>query len=150
MRENDFWASRRCLLSPIQEIFDAAELLKQACEAHNLDHVAEAADLIVKADMPILAEWTESLWGPENPEIHRYRKIENLPPLLTKDQKLSQRMPVASVRKRLIRRDGYHCRYCGIPVIRQETRNAIKKYIQMLYVGDRVIKINMLLSNVCG
>jgi hypothetical protein len=32
------------------------------------------------------------------------------------------RMPSADLKRRLHQRDGYHCRFCGIPVIRKEVR----------------------------
>src|SRR2546429_117989 len=30
-------------------------------------------------------------------------------------------------RRRLIERDGYHCQFCGVPVIREEIRNRIRR-----------------------
>lgn len=120
----DFWAARRYMLRPIPEIFQAADLLNSAADAHLNGNGALAADLLRQADMPVLSQWTEALWGAQNKDIHRFRPIENLPPL---QQKSQQRMPDAKIRKALIERDGYHCRYCGIPVVRQETRNRIRK-----------------------
>ncbi|MCG8043042.1 MAG: HNH endonuclease [Candidatus Thiodiazotropha endolucinida] len=36
-------------------------------------------------------------------------------------------MPNDAEKKQLHERDGYHCRFCGVPVIRKEVRSAIKK-----------------------
>ena len=37
----------------------------------------------------------------------------------------------------LIRRDGFHCRFCGIPVVRREIRSLIRKaYPEALRWGD--------------
>ena len=38
-------------------------------------------------------------------------------------------MPTAAQKRELHERDGYHCRFCGIPVIRKE----IRQYIHKLY-----------------
>jgi 5-methylcytosine-specific restriction endonuclease McrA len=37
-------------------------------------------------------------------------------------------MPISSEKRRLHERDGYHCRFCGIPVIRAEVRNRLRKF----------------------
>jgi 5-methylcytosine-specific restriction endonuclease McrA len=34
-------------------------------------------------------------------------------------------MPDSSIKRQLIERDGYHCRLCGIPVIRKEVRRRL-------------------------
>ena len=34
-------------------------------------------------------------------------------------------MPDSSIKRQLIGRDGYHCRLCGIPVIREEVRKRL-------------------------
>ncbi|WP_353223385.1 HNH endonuclease [Salinisphaera sp. C84B14] len=36
-------------------------------------------------------------------------------------------MPTAEERRVLRERDGYHCRFCGIPVIRKEIREKVKR-----------------------
>ena len=36
-------------------------------------------------------------------------------------------MPGRVTMKALIERDGYHCRFCGIPVVRAETREPIRR-----------------------
>ncbi|MBA3882215.1 MAG: HNH endonuclease [Chthoniobacterales bacterium] len=36
-------------------------------------------------------------------------------------------MPTPAEKNALFQRDGYHCRFCGIPVIRREVRDRIRK-----------------------
>lgn len=36
-------------------------------------------------------------------------------------------MPGSEVEFKLLKRDGFHCRFCGIPVIREEVRSHIKR-----------------------
>lgn len=121
---SDFWAPRRCLLAPIPEIFEAALLLKDAVSAHNNGDKALAADLIGKADIPALALWADTLWGSVKPDVHRWRRVDNLSP---KSTLVGSRMPTVDLKRKLIQRDYFRCRYCGIPVVRQEVRARIRE-----------------------
>jgi hypothetical protein len=55
--------------------------------------------------------------GNQTKEIHRFREVVGLPPLIVLQGRAEKRMPSTSVRKQLQERDGFHCRFCGIPVI---------------------------------
>ena len=76
--------------------------------------------------MPIIREWTESIWG-ANSEYVLYRDVQNAPSILLKEQRIKVRMPSLAEKKKLHERDGFHCRFCGIPVIRKVIRDTIKK-----------------------
>ena len=117
---------RLCLREPIPEIAEAARYLDAAVSAHLDGQMTVAEDLIRKADMPAIREWTESLWGVNSPYV-RFRVVENAPPHLPNEQKVKVRMPTTAEKRALHERDGYHCRFCGIPVIRATIRERIKK-----------------------
>ena len=119
---------RRCLCEPIPEIFDAARYLDAAASAHMVGHHDLADQLIRLADMPPIREWTESLWGAQSPYVH-FRPQTDAPPHMPADQRTKVRMPTVAEKRQLHMRDGYHCRGCGIPVIRQEVR----QYLQNIY-----------------
>ena len=119
---------RRCFLEPISEIADAARYLDAAVSAHIVGRSKLADELIRLADMSAIREWTESLWGGKHPHRH-YRPVPQAPPGLPKEQRVKARMPTSAEKKILLRRDGYHCRLCGIPLIRAE----IRKRIQQIY-----------------
>lgn len=130
----DHGAPRRCLREPIQEIFNAAKLLSAAVVAHLMGRTRLAEELIVASDDPALTAWTESLWGATTAEIHRVRAVEGAPP---KQRSLDGRMPTQDVRRRVLLRDGRHCRFCGIPVIQPHIRKAISEaYPNALRWGD--------------
>ena len=58
-------------------------------------------------------------------------------PAVPKEQRTSRRMPSKAGLAELIGRDGFHCRFCGIPVVRSETRALIRKaYPEALRWGD--------------
>ncbi|MFW6164679.1 MAG: HNH endonuclease [Ralstonia sp.] len=112
---------KQCLRDPIPEIFDAARFLDAAVSAHIQGRHAVAEQLLTLANMPAVREWTESLWGANSPYV-QIRTDPDAPAYLADDLKVPLRMPNASERAALHVRDGYHCRVCGIPVVRKEIR----------------------------
>jgi 5-methylcytosine-specific restriction endonuclease McrA len=48
--------------------------------------------------------------------------------LLAKADREVDRMPTSAEKRELLERDGFHCRFCGIPVIRPEVRRRIRKH----------------------
>ncbi len=88
--------------------------------------------------MDSIRDWTESLWSSTDPSIHQVREVPTAPPVLAKEDRIPVRMPSARKKRSLIERDGYHCRFCGIPLIRREVRKAMHKvYTQALPWGAR-------------
>ena len=118
---------RACLSDPIPEIFDAARYLDAAVSAHLAGRRALAEELIRLADNPLIAQWTESLWGKGGPWTQPPLPVANPAPYLPKDQRPVPRMPTRQQKADLLARDGHHCRFCGIPVIRAEVRQRITK-----------------------
>lgn len=115
-----------CLKEPIKEIFDAAQMLSEAVDYHLIGNEAMANALIVKANIPLIQEWTESIWGANgiySDLVKKHRTPQTIPHKL-RDVK---RMPTKHEEKLLLIRDGFYCRFCGIPLIRKETREFIKK-----------------------
>lgn len=117
---------QRCFREPISEFKEAINLLDKAATAHLAGDYTLAAKLIAAADIPILKEWTESLWGKNSSYVH-FREHPGAPPIKTKTDRLHLRMPNTAVKKALIARDGLHCRFCGLPVIRSEVRTELKR-----------------------
>lgn len=113
---------RKCLLAPIPEIFEAAQLLKSAVAEHLAGRQAEAARNFEAANSPIVRNWTERIWGKHQQEILCIRQVLNSPPILPKEARVKLRMPNAGEQKRLIERFGYRCVFCGIPLIHKRVR----------------------------
>jgi len=114
-----------CLREPIPELFLAAKHLDDAVSAHLLNDPDLTEQFIRKADLQAIRDWSESLWGKAS-QYNQPRTIENLP---LSSLKAQRRMPSPSEKMLLHLRDGHHCRFCGIPVIRQE----IRKLLTTLY-----------------
>lgn len=117
---------KSCFRHPIPEIADAARYLDAAVTAHIAGEVELADKLIRLADMPIIRDWTESIWGKNSPYVS-YREIPKAPVSLPKEQRVEVRMPNAEEKKKLHKRDGFHCRFCGVPVIRKAIRAELGK-----------------------
>lgn len=128
---------KKCLREPIDEIFDAAKYLDAAVTAHLSGHFTLAEELIGKADMPKIREWTESLWG-ANSQYVKHSEVPGTPPSLAKSERVPVRMPNREEKQMLHHRDGFHCRFCGIPVIRKEIRVKLNQlYPEALPWGKR-------------
>jgi len=118
-------STRLCLREPISEIFEAAKYLDDAVSAHLNGRRDLADELIRSADIPAIRDWTESLWGKGGP-FSRPLAVENSPPFLPVDKRSKPRMPNSAWKKEIIKRDGFHCRFCGIRVVRPEVRARIR------------------------
>ncbi len=116
---------RPCLKAPIPEIFEAAEKLTLALQAHLRGIPQNVAELIIATDVPGMAAWTESIWGKSSDKVHGFRKLPDSPPYLELADRPVPRMPTRADRMEILQRDGFHCRFCGIPVIAAETRARI-------------------------
>jgi hypothetical protein len=118
---------RRCFREPIPEIYEAATLLDKAVAAHLSASTADAEELIRLANIPAVGDWSDSIWGRTNPEIHRFQRLPTSPPYLLADARPKPRMPSTEVKRQIITRDGFHCRFCGIPVIPSAIRQQMRK-----------------------
>jgi hypothetical protein len=128
---------RRFFREPIPEIYDAARFLNAAATAHLKNQKSHTEELIVMADMPAIASWTESIWGASSQYL-QFRKAQASINEPSDCSRTLSRMPNASEKTALHLRDGFHCRFCGIPVIRKEIREILRKsYPLALRWGNR-------------
>lgn len=113
---------KRYFREPILEIYDAARYLDAAVSAHIDGKTDIANDLFTLANNPIIWEWTDSIWGRNSKyvTVNKQSSLHTIP-------KAKVRMPSAAQKADLHKRDGYHCRFCGIPVIRAENRKFLHK-----------------------
>jgi hypothetical protein len=118
----NFTHYKRCFREPVPEIFDAARYLDAAVSAHLKAHHNIALELIALANDPKVWEWTDSIWGKKSPYVLVQKQANK-----SVGEKIQTRMPTNAQKSELHARDGFHCRFCGIPVIRAEIRKALQK-----------------------
>ena len=88
-----------------------------------LGHASEAARLLTLADIEVVWEWTSSVLG-ANSEFVQVNLDHSA--TLAPEPRAPIRMPNAYEKRQLHERDGYHCRFCGIPVVRPEVRQRLR------------------------
>lgn len=129
----EFITGRRCFREPVLEIYDAARYLDAAVSAHLQGQTKLVEQLIEISNMSVIRNWLDSIWG-KNSQYTLYRYVPNSPPESQKEHRVKERMPPKSVMQQLLLRDGYHCRICGIPVIRMEVRERFRKLYPHLQI----------------
>ena len=129
---------RPCISEPISQISDAVRYLDAAVSAHLSGKPVLAEDLIRAADMLEIRTWTKSIWA--NSDVH-LRFPSGFASSLPKDQRVKVRMPTHAEKAQIHERDGYNCRFCGIPVVRPEIRKLIgASYPNALGWGSKEIE----------
>lgn len=124
MSENeDFLASRTCLLPPIPEHEIAAKILGDAADAILVGDLKLARDLVWRADMPVLYDHAFLVMNGKDPRIQRKRPLR-IPTV--KVAKIAARMPSSEATKALFARDGWRCRFCSCRVFSPKARNAMR------------------------
>ncbi len=115
---------RACLRDSIPEIAIAADFMADAVSAHQAGDFDGAERLFRMADMQKIREWTESIWGAKSP-YNTIIEVSTSVLLVPKKDRAPSRMPNEDEKKSLIDRDGYHCRFCGIPLVRSRVRTVL-------------------------
>lgn len=110
---------------PIPALYDAARYLDAAVSAHLQGHSILAAGLLKQADMQEARDYTESIWGAKSPYV-RVRPSPSAPTPVGSRARVKQRMPGKAEKAAIEARDGYHCRFCQVPVIPAEVRSKLK------------------------
>ncbi len=130
--ECNMLAVRECFAPPTPEILEAAHLLDEAVDAHLQGNFTLARSLLKRADDPRIGAWLDSIWLGGNTPIRAIRKAEGLPPVLPRELRHQPRDAPQAMKKALVARDGHHCRFCRMPLVRAEVR----KELSRLYPGE--------------
>ena len=119
--------TRRSIKTPITQIFQAAELMSLFADAHLAGQIVEAERFLQAANNPDVWNWTNPHWD----KVHLNPRYKDPLPGDTIQVAKDQRDPRTNLSpnqwRNLIERDGFHCRYCGIPVI----HDAVRKWLTL-------------------
>lgn len=121
--QSSFWEPRNCFLEPIPEMYLAAELLSNAVDAILENNLPLASELIIAADIAALEIHNAKIAGSVSVEIHRLREIPTAPRV----EKAKSRMPSRKVELSIYERDGWHCRFCNVPVVSKDVRKRLNQ-----------------------
>lgn len=108
---------RSCLLAPIPELVTAIRFLDRAAKDIISGNLASARDFIIQANVPEVWQYARRVMGKYDDDIHRYRRSRPDMPPLSRSRRIKVRMPSPAQTMDIYRRDGFHCRYCEMPVI---------------------------------
>lgn len=117
---------RDCIKPPIPEIFTSSQLLLCAVNRHIEGQHDFAAGLFAAANLEVIRYWSTSFWDKRWRETVRPR-VPNLPEPLPFSERDPLRMPTRLMEAEILDRDGYVCRYCGIPVVPRKVREKATK-----------------------
>jgi hypothetical protein len=117
---------RRCLLPPIREFADAADLLAKAADALLVADLEACASHLVAADMRPLREFHYRVAGPASLEIHRRTGKPTFIPVPKENR---PRMPSASASMAIMARDGFRCRFCESRVVIRRAAHIFKHFV---------------------
>ena len=118
-------ALKRSIKEPTAAIFQSWEYLNIAVDAHISGDFQRAATYFEKSNIPEVWEWVNPCWTqPQNNIINNYPDHKLI---ISKEFRDPDRNISKSVRSAVLFRDGYKCRYCGIPVVSADIRKIAHK-----------------------
>jgi hypothetical protein len=97
----------------------------EAARLHNASEMKGAAECFRAANLDVIGAWFGKVVGPYDESIHGPKPVTLNPPKLTVAERKRPRMLSAADKRELVARDGYHCRFCEMPVLPKETIKAI-------------------------
>jgi len=122
---------RRFIKEPIPEVHLAIRALIDAADAYIEGDFISAAAKFREANCPITWEWLNNAWmGPHKNIV--FLNPEGDSHVIPKSERDPDRLIKASVRREVLERDGYRCRYCGLPVVHAD----IRKIAHRLYPSE--------------
>ena len=118
---------RDCFLMPPNETEHAIRALIAAAQAHSEHQRTLAARYLQAADCAAMRKWVSSVQGRYDPLVHGPG-----PTSANKSIPASQRdpirMPPASMKKDMVARDGWQCRFCSLKLMPSQTIKKIIKF----------------------
>ena len=129
---------RRSLKKPVPEIFEAWDHMSAAVDAHICGDGERAAQLFKKANGIRVWHWLNPAWSIDvDDRVHiKVPSPEGDTGWVPKEMRDGKSVP-SGIKQAVLERDGFRCRYCGIPVVDAEIRKiANKLYPKYVFWGN--------------
>lgn len=112
---------KKSIKEPIPQIFETYSLMEQAVNAHLAGNRTLAEKLFKEAEIHAVWKWLNPGWS--RPDLN---VIVPLPygdtQVVPKNLRDPDRNIAPAIKLAVLQRDGYRCRYCGIPVVHADIR----------------------------
>ncbi|WP_111406168.1 HNH endonuclease [Meridianimarinicoccus sp. RP-17] len=122
---------RLCIKEPIPEVRIAISVLEVAVDAHLAGDEDLAAAKFREANCPITWQWLNEAWT----KVHKnvvLKRPEGDTQEIPKSDRDPDRNITQCIKDLVLERDGYRCRYCGLPVVHAD----IRKIARQLYPNE--------------
>lgn len=119
----------KCFMVPPEFVIQTAYDIRSAFEAYCDGDVQRSRLLLAKADDPKLTKYQEDVNRIKLERAAIFMKMATV----IKKPKVETRMPKESEKVKIFTRDGWHCRFCGNPVIYKD----VVKHFSKLEIGAR-------------
>jgi len=122
---------RYYIKEPTVEVLAAIQALIDAVEAHVKSDPTLAAAKFEQANCPSTWNWLNDAWINVDRNVV-FRNPGSDSKVVPKSERDPDRSIASSIRKAVLERDGYRCRYCGLPVVHAD----IRKIAHQLYPSE--------------
>lgn len=112
---------RTCIKDPIPELYEAYDALKNATEAHLAGAVSEAAEQFKLANCSVVWTWLNTAWFGVVQHVVTMRPLADTR-VIHRAERDPDRNIAKTVKHMVLARDGFRCRYCGLPVVHADIR----------------------------
>jgi hypothetical protein len=119
---------RTSIKQPLSEVYAAIRALEAAVDAHLACDKELAAAKFKQANCPITWHWLNDSWSGVIKNVVTMKPVGDTQ-VIPKAQRDPDRKIASSIRQAVLARDGYRCRYCGLPVVHAD----IRKIARQLY-----------------
>ena len=122
---------RTFIKQAVPEVYAAIAALEASAEAHLAGDHQLAAVKFREANCPVTWHWLNDAWTGVIKNVVTL-KPEGDTQVIPKTERDPDRNIARSIKNAVLHRDGYRCRYCGLPVIHAD----IRKIARQLYPND--------------
>jgi 5-methylcytosine-specific restriction endonuclease McrA len=113
-------------MQTIPQLYQAYNALQNAVAAHLSGQFSEASRQFRLANCPTVWSWLNTAWVGVTKHVVTLRPLGDTR-MIPRSERDPDRNIAKDVRRLVLARDGYQCRYCGLPVVHADIRKIAHK-----------------------